>query len=150
MNERVGQLCYNDPREEQGYQKPYSEETGKIIDEEVRTMISMAYQRTKNLLEEKKWAVEKVAQLLLKKEVLNREDMVELLGKRPFKEKVQYEDFCYCQSGNYSYTNCCDVLCKVNRALYITPAAVRRLLAVRLLGIDCQDCHRCRQENEDE
>ncbi|KAI8871607.1 hypothetical protein GQ42DRAFT_161900 [Ramicandelaber brevisporus] len=94
MNERVGQLCYNDPRENQErFQKPYSEETGKMIDEEVRTMVTMAYQRTKNLLEEKKWAVEKVAQLLLKKEVLNREDMVELLGKRPFKEKVQYEDY---------------------------------------------------------
>ncbi|ORX95647.1 ATP-dependent metallopeptidase Hfl [Basidiobolus meristosporus CBS 931.73] len=93
MNDVVGNISYHSPNDEQQFQKPYSEETGRIIDHEARKMIAHAYDRTLNLLTEKREAVEKVAQLLLKKEVLNREDMVELLGKRPFTEKTQYEDF---------------------------------------------------------
>ncbi|KAK9710935.1 AAA ATPase afg3 [Basidiobolus ranarum] len=92
-NDLVGNVCYNSPSEEQQFQKPYSEETGRIIDHEARKMIANAYDRTQKLLNEKRDCVEKVAQLLLEKEVLNREDMVNLLGKRPFAEKTQYEEF---------------------------------------------------------
>ena len=56
-------------------------------------MINSAMERTVNLLTEKKDLVEKVALRLLEKEVLNREDMIELLGPRPFKEKSTYEEF---------------------------------------------------------
>ncbi|KAK9768748.1 AAA ATPase afg3 [Basidiobolus ranarum] len=93
MNEVVGNISYHSPNDDQQFQKPYSEETGRIIDHEARKMIAEAYDRTHKLLTDKKADVEKVAQLLLKKEVLNREDMVHLLGKRPFAEKTQYEDF---------------------------------------------------------
>ncbi|KAJ2891600.1 AAA ATPase afg3, partial [Coemansia aciculifera] len=94
MNKRVGQLNFTDQQQaEQQFHKPYSEATAEIIDEEVRKMITDAYAATLALLTEKRAAVEKVAQLLLKKEVLGREDMLELLGPRPFKEKVQYEEF---------------------------------------------------------
>ncbi|KAJ1979752.1 AAA ATPase afg3 [Dimargaris verticillata] len=94
MNPVVGNVSFHDPsNSEPQFQKPYSEETGRLIDEEVRKMVDMAYQRTVKLLTEKKEAVEKVAKLLLKKEVLNREDMIQLLGKRPFAEKTQYEDY---------------------------------------------------------
>ncbi|KAJ2743031.1 AAA ATPase afg3 [Coemansia sp. BCRC 34301] len=94
MNKRVGQLNFTDQQQsEQQFHKPYSEATAEIIDEEVRKMITDAYAATLALLTEKRASVEKVAQLLLKKEVLGREDMLELLGPRPFKEKVQYEEF---------------------------------------------------------
>jgi len=59
----------------------------------VRTLVQNAYDRTTKLLTDKRGDVEKVAQRLLKKEILNKDDMVELLGPRPFSEKFTYEDF---------------------------------------------------------
>ncbi|KAI9021229.1 peptidase family M41-domain-containing protein [Hyaloraphidium curvatum] len=75
----------------QNLQKPYSEETARLIDEEVRKIIDGAYERTMKLLTEKKAEVEKVAMLLLEKEVIGREDMIALLGPRPFEEKGAIE-----------------------------------------------------------
>ena len=75
------------------FDKPYSESTAQLIDQEAKVMISSAMERTLKLLTDKKDLVEKVALRLLEKEVLNREDMIELLGARPFKEKSTYEEF---------------------------------------------------------
>ena len=75
------------------FDKPYSESTSQLIDEEAKKMIASAMERTLNILTEKRQEVEKVAQRLLEKEVLNRDDMIELLGPRPFKEKSTYEEF---------------------------------------------------------
>ena len=75
------------------FDKPYSESTSQLIDEEAKKMIASAMERTLNILTEKREEVEKVALRLLEKEVLNREDMIELLGPRPFKEKSTYEEF---------------------------------------------------------
>lgn len=74
-------------------EKPYSEATARLIDDEVRILINDAYKRTVALLTEKKADVEKVALLLLEKEVLDKNNMVELLGPRPFAEKSTYEEF---------------------------------------------------------
>ncbi len=87
MNEKIGNISYYDPNQENVFTKPFSEETGKMIDEEVRKLIDQAYVRTKALLTEKKGDVELLAKELLKKEVLFKSDVEALIGKRPFEEK---------------------------------------------------------------
>lgn len=87
MNDKVGNISFYDPSQENYFTKPYSEETGKMIDQEVRKLIDEAYIKTKNLLTEKKADVELLARELLKKEVLFKSDVEALIGKRPFEEK---------------------------------------------------------------
>jgi cell division protease FtsH len=87
MNEKIGNVSYYDPQQENTFQKPYSEETGKMIDEEVRKLIDQAFERTKQLLTERKNEVEIIAQALLKREVLFKSDVEALIGKRPYEDK---------------------------------------------------------------
>ncbi len=87
MNEKIGNISFFDPQQENYFTKPYSEETGKMIDEEVRKLIDSAYIKTKNLLVEKRGDVELLAKELLVKEVLFKSDVEALIGKRPFEEK---------------------------------------------------------------
>ena len=90
MNEKVGHVSFD---LSESVVKPYSEATGKLVDEEVRQMIQEAMDRTLEVLREKRDLTEKLAQVLLDKEVLEREDMVEVLGPRPWAEKTSYDDF---------------------------------------------------------
>ena len=87
MNDKLGNISFYDPTQEQSFTKPYSEETSKLIDEEVRKLLEVAYERTKDLLIEKKTDVEKLAEALLDKEVLFQSDVEKLIGRRPFDEK---------------------------------------------------------------
>jgi cell division protease FtsH len=87
MNSKVGNISFYDPQQENTFTKPYSEETGKMIDEEVRKIIDQAFERTKALLLERKNEVEILAKELLKKEVLFKSDVEQLIGKRPYEEK---------------------------------------------------------------
>lgn len=87
MNDKVGNVSFYDPDQENSFTKPYSEETGKLIDEEVRKLIDKAYTRTLQLLTDKKDKVETLAKELLTKEVLFKSDVEELIGKRPYEEK---------------------------------------------------------------
>ena len=87
MNDKVGNISFYDPAQENYFTKPYSEETGKMIDQEVRKLIDEAYIKTKQLLTEKRGDVEKLAKELLVKEVLFKSDVEALIGKRPFEEK---------------------------------------------------------------
>ncbi len=91
MNDKVGNVSFYDPTQENTFTKPFSEETGKIIDEEVRGIIDEAYQKTIALLTEKKSQVEILAKELLDKEVLHKSDVEILIGKRPFEEKKLVE-----------------------------------------------------------
>lgn len=101
MNDVIGPVSYGGDRAaKESWTKPFSEKTAEMLDFEVRKMITNAYDRTRNLLTEHKEDVEKVAKLLLEKEVITRyasvfgglntvlihdsEDMISLLGKRPF------------------------------------------------------------------
>ena len=90
MSERVGPIAF--PSESQNIEKPYSEATGQIIDEEARRIAEECYEKVIKLLTEKKDLIELVALRLLEKEVLRREDMIELLGPRPYAEKTTYEE----------------------------------------------------------
>jgi AFG3 family protein len=87
MNDKVGNISFYDPAQEGYFTKPYSEDTGKMIDEEVRKLIEKAYIFTRDLLIKKKNQVEILAKELLKKEVLFQSDVEALIGKRPYEEK---------------------------------------------------------------
>ncbi len=87
MSDKIGNVSFYDPTQENTFTKPFSEGTGKIIDEEVKTIIDRAYQLTIQLLTEKKNEVEILAKELLSKEVLHKSDVEILIGKRPFEDK---------------------------------------------------------------
>ncbi len=84
MNDKVGNISFYDPQTEGGFTKPYSEETGKMIDDEVRLLVDVAYKRAKKLLQDKIEFVKLIAEELLTKEVLFKDDLERLIGKRPF------------------------------------------------------------------
>ncbi len=84
MNEKVGNVSFNEQSDPYGISKPYSDETARLIDEEVRGMIKNAYERTKTLLTEKRQELEIIAKELLNKEILFKADLEVLIGKRPF------------------------------------------------------------------
>jgi len=86
MNKLIGNISFYDPQNENSFSKPFSEETGKMIDEEVRKLVESAYNRVKQLLVDKTDSVKMIAEELLRKEVLFKDDMEQLLGKRPFEE----------------------------------------------------------------
>jgi len=87
MNEKIGNVSFYDPAQENQFTKPYSEETSKLIDEEVRKLIEKAYVFTKELLVQKSHQLQLLAEALLDKEVLFQSDVEALIGKRPYEEK---------------------------------------------------------------
>lgn len=86
MSDKIGWVNFS-KKNENDLTKPFSEETNAIVDSEVYRIVQDCHERCTNLLKDKAEDVEKIAQLLLKKEVLTREDMIRLLGKRPFPER---------------------------------------------------------------
>jgi cell division protease FtsH len=74
------------------FQKPYSDETATLIDNEVRKLVESQYIRAKELLTEHREELEKLAQQLLEKEVLLKSDVERLIGLRPFNKKPDAKD----------------------------------------------------------
>jgi len=92
MNAAVGNISFYDPQNENNFSKPYSEETGKLIDEEVRKLVDVAYNKVKQLLSDKIEGVRVIAEELLKREVLFKDDMERLLGKRQYEDQIASEE----------------------------------------------------------
>ncbi len=91
LNDKIGNVSYYDSSGQQEYQfgKPYSEHTAQTIDEEIKKLIDKAYVKTKELLTEHKAKLTLLAEKLLEKEVIFRDDLELIFGKRPFdKEEV--------------------------------------------------------------
>lgn len=94
MNDKIGKVSFHDAeKSEYSFNKPYSEDTAKIIDQEVKKIIDDAYQRTTDLLKSKEKELEIIAQALLEKEIIFQSDLVELIGARPFAKETEYEAF---------------------------------------------------------
>ncbi len=94
MSEKVGYVSFNMSREGNDspvFSKPFSDDTARIIDEEVKAIIDGVRQAARQLLEENRHLLDAMAQALLKQEVLGPKDLVEILGKRPHGEYVHYE-----------------------------------------------------------
>jgi len=94
MNDKIGNVSFYDSKQsDYNFQKPYSEATAQIIDEEVKKIIDSAYERTKALLSKKKEEVKILAEELLEKEMIYQSDLEKLIGKRPFDTQTIYEEY---------------------------------------------------------
>jgi ATP-dependent metalloprotease FtsH len=92
LNEEVGNITYYDSSGNDAFVKPYSEETGRKIDKEISKMIESQYQRAIELLDKNKEKLTALAELLLEKEVIFKDDLQEIFGKRPFDEVEEVEE----------------------------------------------------------
>jgi cell division protease FtsH len=89
LNDKIGNLTYYDSsgQNEYGFSKPYSENTAQTIDEEISKIIEGQYQRAKEILSKHKDKLAELAQQLLTKEVIFKEDLEKIFGARPFEEE---------------------------------------------------------------
>ncbi len=94
MNDKIGNVSFYDSKQsDYAFNKPYSEETAKYIDEEVRKIVDLAYHRTRDMLTDKRDALEIIAKELLEKEILYQNDLVRLIGDRPFERETVYQAY---------------------------------------------------------
>lgn len=88
MSKKLPNLCYYS-NEEYAFNKPYSEKTAELIDEEVKTLVNEQYERAKKILQEHKEGHNELAQLLIDKEVIFAEDVERIFGKRPWTSRSE-------------------------------------------------------------
>ena len=89
LNEKIGNITYYKSNEsEYGFNKPYSEETAKLIDLEISTIVEKQYKRAVQILKKHKKKLTELADYLLDKEVIFKDDLERIFGTRPFKEKL--------------------------------------------------------------
>jgi cell division protease FtsH len=94
MNKEIGNVSFYDSKQaDYAFQKPYSEATAERIDQEVKKIIDLAFERTKALLMKHREHLEVIANELLQKEILFQSDLERLIGKRPFEHQTTYQKF---------------------------------------------------------
>ena len=89
MNDKVGNVSYYGMMNDQ-FNRPYSDDTATLMDNEVRKLADAAYERAKILLSQRREELELIAQHLLEKEVLLKSDLEKLIGPRPFGDKKEH------------------------------------------------------------
>ncbi|MCC6837335.1 MAG: peptidase M41, partial [Bacteroidia bacterium] len=94
LNDKIGNLSYYDSSgaNEYGFTKPYSDKTAEVIDEEVSKMVETAYTRAKKILADNKHLLTQLAEKLLEKEVIFKEDLENIFGKRRFEKDIEAEE----------------------------------------------------------
>jgi ATP-dependent metalloprotease FtsH len=94
LNDKIGNITYYDStgQSEYNFSKPYSEETALVIDQEISTLIETEYQRAIKILEDNKDKLEQLANILIEKEVIFKDDLEALFGKRPFEIPAEETD----------------------------------------------------------
>lgn len=88
MSDRLPNLCYYN-NEEYSFNRPYSEKTAELIDEEVKRIVNEQYERAKQILSEHKEGHNQLAQILIEKEVIFAEDVEAIFGKRPWASRSE-------------------------------------------------------------
>ena len=93
MSDKVGMLSYYDStgQSDFSFTKPYSEKTAELIDAEVKDMVTAAYERAKQLLNDHREQHRQVAELLIEREVIFSDDLENILGKRPWTEEEEIQ-----------------------------------------------------------
>ncbi len=93
LNDKLGNITYYDSsgQSEYNFSKPYSEDTAKTIDREISILIESQYQRAIAILEENKDKLNQLADILIEKEVIFKDDLESIFGKRPFDKNLQEE-----------------------------------------------------------
>ncbi len=94
MSEKVGNLSFYDSSGQSAYSfnRPYSEKTAEVIDQEVKLMVEAQYQRAKDILSKNKEQLVQLGNRLMEKEVIFTEDMIEIFGKRPWNSRSEVLD----------------------------------------------------------
>src|SRR5690606_27969827 len=88
LNERIGNLTYYDSsgQSEYNFTKPYSEKTAELIDKEISNLVEEQYQRAIQILEDNKDKLTELAEVLLEKEVIFKDNLEKIFGARPFEK----------------------------------------------------------------
>ena len=89
MSDKLPNLCYYNPNQEYAFNKPYSEKTAELIDQEVQCLISEQYERAKTILKEHQEGHNQLAQQLIDKEVIFAEDVEQIFGKRKWASRSE-------------------------------------------------------------
>ncbi len=94
LNDKIGNITYYDSsgQSEYNFSKPYSEDTAKVIDTEISELIESQYQRAIKILEENKDKLNQLADILIEKEVIFKDDLEAIFGKRTFEKNLEEKE----------------------------------------------------------